>query len=152
MNRMIIALLTMFALAPTLAAAADEPMTIKPSPYSVKETMDRLAAALAEKGLKPAARIDHAAGAKSAGLEMPPTEVMMFGNPRLGTPLMLADPRIAIDLPMRVVAWQDKAGKVWIGYTSADGLKARYAITGRDDSFKAMAGALEAFTSAATKR
>lgn len=129
-----------------LAAHAQSPLTRLESRHSVKDTADRLAKALADKGIKVAARIDHAAGAKSVGLEMPPAEVVMFGNPKLGTPLMLANPEIAIDLPMKVVIWQDKAGKVWIGYTPPDALKSRYAVAGNDEAFKAMAGALAAFT------
>lgn len=133
----------------TTARAADGPLIIKESPHSVAVTMDKLATALQAKGLKPALRIDHAAAAKAAGLEMPPAQVMLFGNPKLGTPLMQADPRIAIDLPMRVVSWQDKAGKVWIGYADPATLKARYGLAGKDEAFKTMAGALKSFTDTA---
>lgn len=129
--------------------ASDGPLVVKESPHSVAATMDKLAAALQAKGLKPALRIDHAAAAKAAGLEMAPAQVMLFGNPKLGTPLMQADPRIAIDLPMRVVSWQDKAGKVWIGYADPATLKARYGIAGKDEAFKTMAGALKSFTDSA---
>jgi uncharacterized protein (DUF302 family) len=146
--RILIAMLITLVL-PLSAGAADE-LAAKPSKYSVKETLDRLTAALKDKGITPAARIDHAAGAKAAGLELRPTEVLLFGNPKLGTPLMQANRHIAIDLPMRVLAWEDDAGKVWIAYTRPETLKARYRIDGRDDTWKAMAGALEAFTGAAT--
>ena len=133
------------------AVAADSVLVVRQSRQPVKETIDTLVKALEGKGIKAVARVDHAAGAKSAGMELLPTEVVFFGNPKLGTPLMQANPEIAIDLPMRVVAWQDKAGKVWIGYTSTAALKARYGIAGRDDVFDAMAGALEAFTKAAAE-
>jgi uncharacterized protein (DUF302 family) len=132
------------ALAPAAALAADV-LTIVESKFSVRKTADRLAAAIEGKGMKVAARIDHAAGAKSAGLEMPPAEVLMFGNPKLGTPLMMANPQIAIELPMKMVVWQDQAGKVQLGYTAPDALKERYAITDKDEAFTAMAGALAAF-------
>jgi uncharacterized protein (DUF302 family) len=145
--RILIAMLVALVL-PLSAGAADE-LATKPSKYSVKETLDRLTTALEGKGITPAARIDHAAGAKRAGLELRPTEVLLFGNPKLGTPLMQANRHIAIDLPMRVLAWEDDAGKVWISYIQPDTLKARYKIDGRDDALKAMASALEAFTSAA---
>jgi uncharacterized protein (DUF302 family) len=128
--------------------AADE-LTIKPSKYSVKETLDRLTVALKDKGITPVARINHAAAAEASGLELKPIEVLLFGSPKLGTPLMQANPHVAIDLPMRVLAWEDGAGKVWIGYTTPATLKARYNIDGQDDILKTMAGALEAFTSAA---
>ena len=132
------------------AARADE-MAVKASKFPVKETADRLVAALEGKGIKPAARIDHAAAAKANGLDMPPTEVVLFGNPKLGTPLMLANPQSAIDLPMRVLVWQDKAGKVWVGYVKPDALKARHKLGGVDEQLKTMTGALEAFTKAAAE-
>jgi uncharacterized protein (DUF302 family) len=145
--RLAIAMVMVFAL--LLPARAADELTIKPSNHPVTETLDRLTAALKDKGITPIARIDHAAAAKAAGLELKPTEVLLFGNPRLGTPLMQADRHIAIDLPMKVLVWEDDAGKVWIGYTPPETLKARYKIDGKDEVLKTMAGALEAFTSAA---
>lgn len=115
-----------------------------------KESLDRLTAALDQRGIKPVARVDHAAGAKTVGMELPPTEILIFGNPKLGTPLMQANPEVGIDLPMKVLAWQDKAGKVWVAYTAPDALKARYDIADRDEVFKAMAAALQALTKAAS--
>ena len=140
------------SMATALPATAQTPgqLTTRESKFPVKETADRLAKALEEKGIKVAARIDHAAGAKAAGLEMLPTEVVMFGNPKLGTPLMLANPELAIELPMKMVVWQDKAGKVWLGYVAPDALKSRFAVKDKDDVFKTMAGALDAFSKAAS--
>ena len=134
----------------TAAAAHAQALVVRESKFSVKETLDRLAAELEKRGMKVAARIDHTAGAKSVGMDMPPTEVVMFANPKLGTPLMQSAPSIAIDLPMRMVAWQDKAGKVWIGYTAPDMLKQRHAINNRDEQFTAMAGALDGLAKAAS--
>src|SRR5690606_31082185 len=91
----------------TQSALAEKLVTIE-SQHSVKDTVDRLAAALDQRGIKPVARVDHAAGAKTVGMELPPTEILIFGNPKLGTPLMQANPEIAIDLPLKVLAWQDK--------------------------------------------
>lgn len=145
--RLLIAMLTVLAL--SLPAKAVDGLTVKTSKYSVKETVDRLAAALKEKGITPVARVDHAAAAKGAGLHLKPTEVLLFGNPKLGTPLMQVNRHVAIDLPMRVLVWEDDGGQVWIGYTPPDTLKTRYKIEGREDVLKTMAGALEAFTSAA---
>lgn len=145
--RFVMTLLFAFAL-PLSATAADE-LATKPSKYSVKETVDRLTAALKDKGITPAARIDHAAAAKTAGLELKPTEVLMFGNPKLGTPLMQTNRHVAIDLPMKVLVWEDDAGKVWISYTPPATLRTRYKIESRDETLATMAGALEAFTSAA---
>ena len=138
------------ALALSAASANGQSLVARESKFSVKETLDRLAAELDKRGMKVAARIDHAAGAKAVGMDMPPTEVVMFGNPKLGTPLMLSAPSIAIDLPMRMVAWQDKAGKVWIGYTAPDMLKTRHGIKDRDELFKTLDGALDGLAKAAS--
>ncbi len=112
------------------------------SKFGVKETLDRLVAALDQRGIKVAARIDHAAGAKAVGMELPPTEVLIFGNPKLGTPLMQSNPAIGIDLPMKVLAWQDEAGKVWVGYAAPEALKARHGIIDRDQVSSTMSSAL----------
>ncbi len=140
------------ALVSPATAQAQGAMKIQPSKFTVEETADRLTKALEAKGIKVAARIDHAAGAKAAGLELPPTLVVMFGNPKLGTPLMQADPRIGLDLPMKMLVWQDKAGKVWLGYAPPSTLQARYGLKGKGpvESLKTMAGALEGFAKAAT--
>jgi uncharacterized protein (DUF302 family) len=133
----------------SIASANAQALETRESKFAVKETADRLAAEIEKRGLKVAARVDHAAGAKAAGMEMPPTEVVIFGNPKLGTPLMLSAPSIGIDLPLKMMIWQDKAGKVLIGYTSADSLRQRHGVTGRDEIFKTMAGALDGLAKAA---
>lgn len=137
------------AIAAALPAAAMGELVVRESKLGVKESLDALAKALDAKGIKVAARIDHAAGAKAVGLELRPTEVLMFGNPKMGTPLMQSNPEIAIDLPLKVVAWQAADGKVFIGYTAPDKLKERHRIKDRDDVFKAMAAALLNFTESA---
>ncbi len=138
------------ALMVTAVPATSQMLTTMESKFAVKETGDRLAAELEKRGIRVAARIDHAAGAKAAGLDMPPTEVIMFGNPRLGTPLMLAQPSVAIELPMKMLIWQDKSGKVMIGYTPPSDLKARYQINGVDEPLNMMTGALSGLAKAAT--
>ena len=104
-----------------------------------------------KKGLTIFARVDHAAGAKKAGLDMKPTELLIFGNPKMGTPLMLAKRTIGVDLPLKALAWQDDAGKVWLGYIDPAALKARHGLAGRDEVFKKMTGALDKLTNAAIK-
>ena len=138
------------ALLLTTTTAFSQNLATVESKFAVKETADRLAAELEKRGIRIAARIDHAAGAKSAGLDMPPTEVIMFGNPRLGTPLMLAQPSVAIELPMKMLIWQDSAGKVMIGYTPPSALKDRYQISGQDGPLTAMTGALDGLAKAAS--
>ena len=149
LKTLLVALTLAFAGTLPQAVLAQSLLLSTESKFSVKETADRLVKAIEEKGLKVAARVDHAAGAKAAGLEMPATEVVLFGNPKLGTPLMLSNPEIAIDLPMKMLVWQDKAGKVHIGYVAPDVLKLRYGIKDRDDAFATMTGALAAFAKAA---
>jgi uncharacterized protein (DUF302 family) len=129
--------------------ASAQSLKVRETTSSVKEATDRLVKAVEEKGLKVAARVDHAAGAKAAGLDMPATEVVMFGNPKLGTPLMLANPHLAIDLPLKIVIWEAAPGKTMIGYTAPDALKARFEIKDKDALFKAMGDALEGFAAAA---
>ncbi|MFY0614692.1 MAG: DUF302 domain-containing protein [Hyphomicrobiaceae bacterium] len=130
------------------ALASDQFKTIE-SKYSVKESLDRLSAILTKKGIRVMARVDHAAGAKAAGLELAPTELLIFGNPKLGTPLMQSNRLIGLDLPMKVLAWQDKDGKVRVSYTTPATLQARHNVTGRDKIFATMTKALGGLTGAA---
>ena len=139
--------LTLFA-AP--GARADALVTLE-SKYSVKETLDRLTKGLDAAGIKVAARVDHAAGATAAGMTLPPTEVLIFGNPKLGTPLMQSNPMIGADLPLKVLAWQNAAGKTLVGYTAAADLKKRYGIADKDAQFDAMTKALDGLTKAAAQ-
>lgn len=88
----------------------------KPSTHPVKETMDKLEAILKDKGFTIFARIDHAAGAKSVGADLRPTELIIFGNPAGGTPLIQAAQSMGLTLPLKVLTWQDEDGKTWIGY------------------------------------
>ena len=133
------------------SAMAAEGLVVKPSNYSVAETIDRLAAALESKGLTIFARIDHQAGAAGADLELPPTQVLIFGNPKLGTPLMSAAPTTAIDLPQKALAYEDGSGKVYLAYNDIGYLQARHGIEGRDEVIAKIRGALGNFTDAATK-
>ena len=111
----------------------------KPSRYSVPETLDRLETELRAKGVKVFARVDHSGEAEKAGLKMPPTQVLIFGNPKAGTPAMLAEPTTAIDLPLKALAWQDRDGKVWLSYNDVEYLKRRFGLT--DDAVKGIAAA-----------
>lgn len=138
------------ALAVASPAFAAGDVVVKESRLSVKETIDRLAAALDQKGIKVVARVDHAAGAKAAGMELPPTELLIFGNPKLGTPLIKAAPTAGLDLPMKVLAWQTADGKVKVAYTAPGALVTRHAVNGADAVVAEMAKALDTLTNAAT--
>lgn len=132
-------------------AIAAEGLVVKPSNYSVQETLDRLEATLKDKGLKIFARIDHQAGAAGADLELPPTQVLIFGNPKLGTPLMTSAPTTAIDLPQKALAYEDADGKVYLAYNDVGYLEARHGIKDRDELIKKIRGALGKFTDGATQ-
>lgn len=118
---------TLAALSAGTAQAGSNVVT-KPSKYSVSETIDRIERAVTEKAMKIFARINHAEEAKKVGLEMRPTELLIFGNPKGGTALMVARPTAAIDLPMKALAWEDKDGKVWLTYNSPELLKDRHSV------------------------
>ncbi len=122
------------------------------SPYTVGVTLDRLVGVMEQKGIKVFARIDHAAGAQSIGEEMPPTQLMLFGNPKIGTPLMKVNPEVAFDLPMRALAWQDKDGKVWLAVTNPAELNQVYALAGANGVIEKMTGAIKAITEEALKQ
>jgi uncharacterized protein (DUF302 family) len=98
------------------------------SPHTVLETLARLEAVVQAKGIPILAMIDHSGDAAKSGLQMEPTKLLIFGNAKAGTPIMLASPSAAIDLPLKALVWQDKDGKVWLSYNSPGYLKQRHAI------------------------
>jgi uncharacterized protein (DUF302 family) len=107
------------------------------SPYPVSETLKRLDSVLQSRGLTVFARIDHSGEAEKVGMKMHPTELIIFGSPKGGTPVMVASPTLAIDLPLKALVWQDAGGKVWLSYNSAEYLKQRHNIP--DDLLKNIA-------------
>jgi len=109
-----------------------------PSHYPVPETVARLEWILKEKGLAVFALIDHGGEAEKAGLTMRPTQLLIFGSPKGGTPLMVAAPSLAIDLPLKALAWQDEQGKVWLSYNSPEYLQERHGFPA--DLLKNIAG------------
>jgi uncharacterized protein (DUF302 family) len=108
------------------------------SPYPVVETLARLETLLQSKGLTIFARVDHSGEAEKVGLKMRPTQLIIFGSPKGGTPMMVAAPTLAIDLPLKALAWQDENAKVWLSYNSPDYLKGRHGIP--DDLVKNISG------------
>jgi len=97
-----------------------------PSPYSVPESISRVESLLKEKGLTVFARVDHSGEAEKAGLKMRPTQLLIFGSPKAGTPLMVAAPSLAIDLPLKALVWEDEQGKVWLSYNAPEYLQQRH--------------------------
>jgi uncharacterized protein (DUF302 family) len=114
------------------------------SRYTVDETVNRLESILAERGVRPFALIDHSGEAEKIGMKMRPTKLLIFGNPKGGTPVMVAAPTLAIDLPLKALVWEDEGGKVWVSYNSPEYLQQRHGVP--EDLIKniAVVGALAA--------
>jgi uncharacterized protein (DUF302 family) len=116
------------------ASAADNTLRKKngivdvPSNHSVDETVERVKSILQSKGITLFVVIDHSGEAAKVGMKMPPTKLLIFGNPKAGTPLMLAAPSIAIDLPLKILVWEDGQGKVWLSYNSPEYLQERHGL------------------------
>jgi len=127
-----------------------EGLTTIPSSFDPKETMDRLEAEIRAKGLNVFARVDHAAGAEEAGLELRPTNLIIFGNARGGTPLMQASQTAGIDLPLKVLVWQDAAGKTWLSYNEPSWIAQRHHLGIKAEIVDKMAAALSAMSRTAT--
>ncbi|MEM1276942.1 MAG: DUF302 domain-containing protein, partial [Pseudomonadota bacterium] len=134
-------------LASAVTAQAD--MIMKPSAHSVPVTIDRLTAAVEKAGAKVFARIDHAAGAAKVGAELAPNQMLMFGNPKLGTPAMQASATMGMDLPLRVVAFEDASGKVMIAYHDPADVAALHGLPADHPVIGKMQGALMKLTNAA---
>ena len=130
--------------------AADGLITI-PSSYGAKDTADRLDAAINARGMTVFARIDHAAGAAEAELALRPTELLVFGNAKGGTPLMQSNQTIGIDLPLKALVWQDAPGKTWLSYNDPSWLAKRHGLGSEvDPTVNAMAAGLSAIAREAT--
>jgi uncharacterized protein (DUF302 family) len=124
---------------------SDNGLITLPSNHDMKQTVERLEADIRSKGMAVFARIDHAAGAKEAGLVLLPTLLLIFGNARGGTPLMQADQRIGIDLPLKLLVWQDASGKTWLSYNDPHWLAERHQLGERVEvNVHALTAALEA--------
>jgi uncharacterized protein (DUF302 family) len=122
-----------------------EGMTLRPSRFGPKETADRLAAAVTARGMAVLARIDHAAAAAKAALELRPTELLIFGNAKAGTPLMQLAQTMGIDLPLRALVFEDAGGRTWLAWNDPDRLAERHGIdAGAVGAIGAMATALTA--------
>mgnify|MGYP000051838630 CR=1 FL=1 len=132
------------------AVAADQGLISVQSAYAVDETLDRFEGAARDKGMTVFARIDHAAGAAKVDKVLRPTELLIFGNPKAGTPLMQSRQTVAIDLPMKALAWIDADGQVWLSYNDPGYLVQRHDITDRDALVEKMRRVLGELSAAAT--
>jgi uncharacterized protein (DUF302 family) len=147
-----VAILMLFPTA--IPAAATEGLVTKPSTNPVDATLDRLEAALKERGFIIFTRLDHAAAAQSVGLKMPRSTVLVFGNPRLGTPNFIQYPTYAIDLPLKALVWEDANGKVWVSYNTSEWtrvINTRHGVPANPERMAQGDTALDSATDAATK-
>jgi len=144
--------LLLLALFAVPAASAGEGLVTVKSSFGAKETADRVERLTKERGMKLFNRIDHAEGARTVGMPLRPTEVLIFGNPKGGTPLMMCEQTVGIDLPLKMLVWEDGNGVVWIGYSDPEVLKDRLGITGCDEVLGKMKGFLGKLASDAAQR
>lgn len=139
-------------LAVASAQAASTGTTVVPSAHDVATTADRLETALRDSGATVFARIDHAAGAAQVQQTLQPTQLIIFGNPKLGTALLQSAREIGIDLPLKMLVWEDDQGKVWLSYNNPEYLAERHGIEDRAPQFQAMGAALTKLAAAATEQ
>ena len=137
---------------PVLAADGDKPSNLikLKSAYGVSETLTRLENILEEKGMTIFTRINHAEGAEKAGMELRQTELLIFGNPKVGTPLMQCDPTIGIELPQKALAWADEEDVTWLAYNNPEHMASAYQLDEGAGVLKKVAAALNNFATAAT--
>jgi uncharacterized protein (DUF302 family) len=121
-----------------------------PSAHEAMETVGRPKAVLAQKGMELFATVDHAQGARKVGLPLRPTQLLIFGNPKAGTPLMQAQQTIGLDLPLRALVWEDGEGKAWLTYHRVRDLARHHHVTGSDEAIQALDDSLAALARAAT--
>jgi uncharacterized protein (DUF302 family) len=128
----------------SLAIPSADGVISKPSPYSVDETMLRLDQVVRGKGLTVFARIDHGAAAREVGLDLQDEQVLVFGSPRAGTPLMVAQPLAGLDLPLRVLVWRAADGRVWASYQDSRFIARRYGVMALEKNIAAVAVLVDA--------
>ena len=146
----IISLLALSFFASGYANATESLISIE-SQHSAKQTADKFASIVEKKGLTLFARIDHQKNAAGANLALRETEVIIFGNPKVGTPVMQCSQQAAIDFPQKVLVWTDAENKTWLSYNNPEYIKERHNIKGCDKILTKIAGVLSALTNAASK-
>lgn len=137
------AMLFVMLLSWSLSATAIDGLIVLKSSHSVGDSLDRAVALMEKKGITVFARVPHSQGAAGVGIELPDEELLIFGNPKLGSPLMQSSPTAGIDLPLKMLAWQDADGQVWIAYNDPAWIAQRHGISDRDPVVAKMTGALK---------
>jgi len=148
-NIIAVSITILFGLFTSIAIADSSMVTVK-SAHSVSKTADRLESVLKAKGMTVFTRINHVEGAKKVDKELRPTELVIFGNPKVGTPLMQCAQTVAIDLPQKALIWEDESGAVWLAYNDPTYLAKRHAIEGCEKVLNKVKGALGKFAAKAT--
>ena len=146
---LVIGLAHLVLVVPVMAA---DGVTSVESSHTVVETANRLEGILKEKGMKIFNRIKHSEGANSVGVQLNPTELIIFGNPKVGAPLMKCQQTVAIDLPQKALIWQDDGGRVWITYNEPGYLQSRHGISGCDEVLSKIEKALAGISNAAAAK
>lgn len=141
-----------FCLLPIAWAGNVPGLIVKPSPYSVATTIDRLEGALKKKGITIVTRWNHAAKAKGVDIPLRDTELLLFGNPKLGSHMFTSKQTAGIDLPMKALAWKDEKGQVWLGYNDPQYIADRHGIDNRAEVIAKMQGALDKMSDAAVAK
>ncbi|HZD31582.1 MAG TPA: DUF302 domain-containing protein [Candidatus Angelobacter sp.] len=127
-----------------MISAANNGIVTQSSHHTVEQTVQKLIDTLQSKGVTLFAVVDHSGEAEKVGMKMPPTKLLIFGSPKAGTPLMLAAPSVAIDLPLKILVWEDGQGKVWLSYNSPEYLQQRHGLPAELLQNIAVVGALAA--------
>ena len=148
MSNLLLSLILIFF--PSSSAIADNGLISMKSSYDVRVTADRLEKTLIMNGMTVFTRINHAEGAQKVGKKLRPTELIIFGNPKVGTPLMQCGQSVAIDLPQKALIWEDESGQVWLSYNDPKYLAKRHGIKGCDEVIKKIENALGNFAQTAT--
>ena len=146
MNRLLVAVAATLIMS---AAGADDGLVSKKSGFGATETLDRLETVLVKKGITVFARVSHTGGAAGAGIALRPTELLIFGNPKLGSHFFTSRQTAGIDLPMKALAWEDADGQVWLTYNDPLFIADRHGIADRGEIVNKMSGALDRMTEAA---
>jgi len=150
MRNLILSVIAIFIF--SSVAIADNGLVTTKSTYNVSATADRFEKVLKTKGMTIFSRINHSEGAAKVGKQLRPTELIIFGNPQVGTPLMLCAQTVAIDLPQKALFWEDENGQTWLSYNDPEYLVTRHNIKGCDEVVKKITHALSNFAKAATEK
>ena len=148
MRNLILSVIAIFIF--SSVAVADNGLVTTKSSYNVSDTADRFEKVLKTKGMTIFSRINHSEGASKIGKELRPTELIIFGNPKVGTPLMQCAQTVAIDLPQKALFWEDENGQTWLSYNNPEYLVTRHHIKGCDEVVKKVTNVLNKFAKAAT--